>query len=111
MGYFDDEAEAAKAVDKALVAAGRDGEVNFRDGQATNFQYDFHGDPLKRSSPLNGVSFRKDTKKWTAEVYLPKCRLRPEAAWCAAGMCECTRRDNLKMLGQAHATQEVAARA
>ena len=26
LGYFDDEAEAAKAVDKALVATGRDGE-------------------------------------------------------------------------------------
>ena len=107
---FDDEAEAAKAIDRALVAAGRDGEVNFRDGQATNFQYDFHGDPLKKSSPYHGVTFRKDRKKWTAQVYLPKCRLRPEAAWCAEGMCECTLKGNGKMLGQAHATEEAAAR-
>ncbi len=54
LGHFDDEAEAAKAVDKALEAAGRDGEVNFRDGQATNFRHDRHGDPLKKSSPYHG---------------------------------------------------------
>ena len=111
LGMFDDEAEAAKAADRALVAAGRDGEVNFRDGQATNFQHDFHGDPLKKSSPLNGVSFRKDTKKWKAQVYLPLCRLRPAAAWHAEGECDCTRKGNLKALGDAHLTQEAAARA
>ena len=111
LGMFDDEAEAAKAADRALVAAGRDGEVNFRDGQATNFRYDRHCDPLKKSSPYHGVSFRKDTKKWRAQVYLPLCRNKPEAAWCAEGMCECTRGGNPTWFGQAHPTQEVAARA
>ena len=111
LGHLDDEAEAAKAVDRALVAAGRDGEVNFRDGQATNFQYDRHGDPLKKSSPYHGVYISRAKKKWGASVLLPMCRLRPEAAWHAEGMCECTRKGNLKPLGQAHPTQEVAAKA
>ena len=111
LGYFDDEAEAAKAVDKALVTAGRDGEVNFRDGQATSFVHDFHGDPLKKSSPYHGVSFRRDSKKWKAHVLLPMCRLRPEAAWHAEGECHCTRTGNKKPLGDAHPTQEAAARA
>ena len=111
LGYFDDEAEAAKAIDRALVAAGRDGEVNFRDGQATNFQYDRHGDPLKKSSPYHGATFNSTSKKWGARVYLPLCRNKPEAAWCAEGKCECTRSDNRLWLGKAHLTQEVAAKA
>ena len=113
LGFFDDEAEAAKAVDRALVAAGRDGEVNFRDGQATNFQYDRHGDPLKNSSPYHGVTFNSTYKKWGAQVYLPLCRNKPEAAWCAEGMCKCKRATKPTWLGQAHPThwQEVAARA
>ena len=111
LGMFDDEAEAAKAIDRALVAAGRDGEVNFRDGQATNFQYDRHCDPLKKSSPYHGATFNSRSKKWGAQVLLPLCRNKPEAAWCAEGMCECTRKGNLTWFGQAHPTQEVAAKA
>ena len=113
LGMFDDEAEAAKAIDRALVAAGRDGEVNFRDGQATNFQYDRHCDPLKKSSPYHGATFNSRSKKWGARVYLPLCRNKPEAAWCAEGMCEleCTRGGNPTWFGQGHPTQEVAARA
>ena len=60
-----------------------------------------HGDPLKNTSPYFGVSNTK-AAKWGAHVYVPLCRTKPEAEWCADGKCLCKRKGNLKWFGQAH---------
>jgi hypothetical protein len=39
------------------------------------------------------------------------CHNQPKAAWCAEGKCKCPRWNNPKWFGQAHHTQEVAAKA